>query len=53
MIGDVPDRRGIVAEAYGSVLLPQYLRRGAMVSIGIGKIVVEFFSAPISTRVCR
>ena len=50
---DAPELWGTVAEAYGSVLLPQYLRKGAMVSIGIGKIVVEFFSAAISTRVCR
>lgn len=29
------------------------LRNGAMVSIGIGKMVVEFFSAATSTNVCR
>ncbi len=30
---------------------PSALRNGAMVSIGMGKMVVEFFSAAISTRV--
>ena len=50
---DAPDPWSTVAEAYGSVLFLQYLRKGAMVSMGIGKIVVEFFSAAISTRVCR
>ena len=38
---------------YGSVFFSQALRKGAMVSMGIGKMVVEFFSAAISTRVCR
>jgi hypothetical protein len=32
---------------------PSHLKKGAMVSIGMGKIVVEFFSAAISTSVCR
>src|ERR1043165_1155877 len=40
-------------KGYGSVCLPQYLRKGAMVSMGMGKIVVEFLSAEISTRVWR
>lgn len=34
-------------------LAPNPLMKGASVSIGIGKIVVEFFSAAISTSVCR
>ena len=38
---------------YGSACLVQCFRKGAMVSIGMGKMVVEFFSAAISTRVCR
>jgi len=38
---------------YGSAFFSQALRKGAMVSMGIGKMVVEFFSAEISTRVCR
>lgn len=33
--------------------LPMFLINGARVSIGIGKIVVEFFSAAISTNVCK
>jgi hypothetical protein len=37
----------------GSTFFSQALRKGAMVSMGIGKMVVEFFSAGISTRVCR
>ena len=32
---------------------PNPLRKGLIVSMGIGKIVVEFFSAAISTRVCK
>ena len=40
-------------KCYGSACLAQYLRKGAMVSIGMGKIVVEFLSAEISTRVWR
>lgn len=41
------------AGCYGSACLAQCFRKGAMVSIGMGKIVVEFFSAATSTRVCR
>ena len=33
--------------------LVQCLKNGAMVSIGIGKIFVELFSAAISVTVCR
>jgi len=40
-------------QGYGSTFFSQALRKGAMVSMGIGKMVVEFFSAEISTRVCR
>src|SRR5215469_12815198 len=32
---------------------PSPLRKEVMVSMGMGKIVVEFFSAAISTRVCK
>jgi hypothetical protein len=32
---------------------PSHLKKGAMVSMGMGKIVVEFFSAAISTSVCK
>jgi hypothetical protein len=38
---------------YGSICLPQCFKNGAIVSIGMGKMVVEFFSAAISTNVCR
>ena len=38
---------------YGSVFFSHALRKGAMVSMGIGKMVVEFFSAATSTRVWR
>ena len=38
---------------YGSACLPQCLRKGAMVSMGMGKIVVELFSEAISVTVCR
>lgn len=47
---------GIYVESVAE--MPHYfddspLINGASVSIGIGKIVVEFFSAAISTSVCR
>ena len=47
------DRWAVWPEAYGAAFVLQFLRKGAMVSIGMGKIVVEFFPAAISTRVCR
>jgi hypothetical protein len=39
--------------AYGSAVLSLCLKKGARVSMGIGKIVVELFPAEISTRVCK
>lgn len=39
--------------AQGSICLFQFFKNGASVSIGIGKMVVEFFSAAISTSVCK
>lgn len=43
----------MIAGQVASAGLVQCLKNGAMVSIGIGKIVVEFFSAAISTSVWR
>lgn len=40
-------------QGYGSAFFSQALRKDAMVSMGIGKMVVEFFSEAISTMVCR
>ena len=40
-------------QGYGSAFFSQALRKGAMVSMGIGKMVVEFLSEAISTMVCR
>ena len=48
---------GQAAEGWAPQSLPTsarcFLRNGSMRSMGIGKMVVEFFSVAISARVCR
>lgn len=52
---DIDDGLGRPAgiQGFEEVLSGRALRNGASVSMGMGKMMVEFFSAATSTRVCK